>query len=284
MRHNHYWARPWLVLRGVCLVLAVGADARAQMNEHLLSPTFGEPAPAALSLSRAVHREMNGIKWTDDAQAPGSPATNPWSQRPVCASMFLKTDFQLTGKQRACDWVQNGVFSTNAMLGAAWSAAYSMWTAKSSESGDGYWTRFGRKFGQNAFKSTGSYLGGVIAREDPRKRPPFLALRSTAPPRGFFKRLGHALGENFISYRCTGDCTNAGQIRRTPALSRVLGSLASGFSSELMTTDRPYSAKHAWNGVASAYGSTFVNAMFVEFKPELSAIGGNIFSHLFGGR
>lgn len=267
------------------LVLACGTHALAQTNEAGLPSARSEPAGGGASLSSGLFDETVMLKWAGTVQAPPSPANvNPWSNRPVCASMFLKTDFQLNGKQGACNWLHNGVFSTNAMLGAAWSGAWSQWTAKSSESGDGFFTRFGRKFGQNAFKATGSYLGGVIAREDPRKRPPFLALQTEQRPRGFFKRFGHAVGGNFISYRCKKECTSAGDITKTPALSRVFASLASGFSSELLTTDRPYSAKHAWNGVASAYGSTFVNAMFVEFKPELSAMGGKIFSHLFGGR
>jgi hypothetical protein len=267
------------------LVLAFGAHALAQTNEGGFPPARSEPASIGTSLSSGLFNDAVMLKWAGTVQAPPAAANvNPWSNRPVCASMFLKTDFQLNGKQGACNWLHNGVFSTNAMLGAAWSGAWSLWTAKSSESGDGFVTRFGRKFGQNAFKATGSYLGGVIAREDPRKRPPFLALRTEQRPRGFFKRFGHAIGGNFVSYRCVKDCTDASHIKKRPALSRVFGSLASGFSSELLTTDRAYSAKRAWNGVASAYGSTFVNAMFVEFKPELSAIGGKVFSHLFGGR
>jgi hypothetical protein len=265
------------------LLLAFGGTARAQMNEAALSLTFGEGVAAGPALPMAARSPADVVnKQCEDPS--GATVTNPWNCRPVCASMFLTSDFQLSGKQRACDWLHNGVFSTDGMLGAAWSAGYSMWTAKPSESGDGYWTRFGRKFGQNAFKASGAYLGGLIAGEDPRRRPPFLALRTTPPPRGFWKRFGHAVGGNFVSYRCSKDCSDSSHIGRRFALSRVLGSLASGFSSELLTTDRPYSSRHAWNGVASAYGSTFVSALFVEFQPELSAAGNKIFGHLLGGR
>jgi hypothetical protein len=206
---------------------------------------------------------------------PEAPAPdNPYERRPVCASMFMRTDWQLTKKQRVCDWIHDGVFSTNAMLGAAWSAGFSQINDSESEAGDSFVTRFGRKFGQNAFKSTGSYAGGLIFREDPRKRPPYLAMRTTPPPRGFFRRVGYAIATNFISYRCTGTCTSEADIRKVPAISRISGSIASGYASELLTTDRPNDHVRAWRGAASAYGSTFVNSLFVEFKPELSAVAG----------
>lgn len=252
------------------LVFACCVEARAQTTDA--TPPAGVFSEAAI------------VNWADTIQLPASPPVNPWNDRPVCASMFLKSDFQLSGKQRACDWLQNGVFSMDGMLGAAWSAGYSLWTAKPSESGDGYGIRFGRKFGQNGFKATGAYLGGLVAGEDPRRRPPFLALRAAPPPRGFWKRFGHAVGGNFVSYRCNNTCSKSDDIGRRFALSRVLGSFASGFSSQLLETDHPYSARRAWNGVASAYGSTFVSALFTEFQPELSAAGNKIFGHLLGGR
>jgi hypothetical protein len=220
----------------------------------------------------------------DDAPQPSPPPpSNPWAERPVCASMFMKADWQLTAKQRLCDFTHNGVFSTNAMLGAAWSAGYSMWTDNTSEAGDGFATRFGRRFGQNAFKSAGGYVGTLIAGEDPRRRPPYLAMR-TVRPRGFWKRLGYAVGGNFVSYRCVDDCDDESDIRLRPALSRVLGSLASGAAGELMTTDRPRSYSHGLRGAASAFGSTFVSAGLTEFNPEISAFAGRTFTAIFGAR
>ena len=221
------------------------------------------------------------------AQAPpaaaATEATNPWSGRPACASMFIRGDWQLTSKQKACNWF-NGVMSTNAMLGAVWSAKFSQYTDQSSEQGDGFATRFGRKFGQSAVKSTASYLGAMIAREDPRKSPPYLAMRTRPPARGFFKRTAAAIGGNFISHTCVERCTSEKDIKNRPALSKVLGSLGSGFAGELLTHDRPNTLNNALRGSASAYGSTFVNALFVEFKPELSAFGGRIFRFFGSGR
>jgi hypothetical protein len=69
-----------------------------------------------------------------------------------------------------------------------------------------------------------------------------------------------------------------------PAISRVLGSLASGASSELWDSEGHPSGSRVVRGAASAYASTFVNAVFVEFKPELAAIAGKTFRMLFGGR
>jgi hypothetical protein len=218
----------------------------------------------------------------DAASLEQTQIANPWSQRPVCASMFLKSDWQLTSKQRACDWIQNRLLSTNAMLGAAWSAGVSKFRDAESEEGDGFGTRFARRFAQSAFKSTGTYIGSVIAREDPRLAPPYLAMSAKPRPRGFFKRTGHALAANFVSYRCLADCSKPEHIDRQPALSRALGALASGYAAEVWTWDRETSHNRALRGAATAYGTTFINALFVEFKPELSAFAGRTFGALFG--
>ena len=249
---------------GVCFAPAAQAQA-------LHTP---EAVVAALEPSSAAIEQL--------APAVETQPVNPWSERPACATMFLKGDWQLSAKQKACNWWNNGVLASNAMLGAVWSAKFSQSVDLSSERGDGFATRFGRKFGQNAIKSTGIYLGAIIAREDPRKKPPYLGIGRRPPVRGFFKRTASAIGGNFISYRCVEDCSEAAHVKKTPAISRVLGSLGSGFGGELLTYDRPDSLNHALRGSASAYGSTFTSALFDEFKPELSAVAGRVL-RLFGG-
>src|SRR5262245_27780513 len=115
---------------------------------------------------------------------------DPFANRPVCASHFLNSDWQLSFKQRSCDWIQNRMFSTTSALAAAWSAGYQQVTEKSSdlEKGTGgFTTRFATNFAESAAKSTGAYLGGMVSREDPRPAPPFLALSSKPHPHGFFK-------------------------------------------------------------------------------------------------
>jgi hypothetical protein len=69
-----------------------------------------------------------------------------------------------------------------------------------------------------------------------------------------------------------------------PAVSRIAGSLASGFSIELWTSDRSDVHRRALRGAASAYGATFVNSVLEEFKPELSAFIGKLFSAIGGVR
>jgi hypothetical protein len=207
--------------------------------------------------------------------------------------MFLKADWILSSKQRACDWIQNRMLSMTALAGAAWSAEVSQLRDTRSERGDGFATRFSRKFAQNAFKSTGSYVGGLLLHEDPRTRPPYLIMKPGPHPHGFFRRTAHALGANLVSYRCVGvqepgsdvpGCTRPEQIKRVPALSRVVGSLASGASSEFWEPKESRSGNRALKGAASAYASTFVNALFTEFQPELTAFAGKTFRTLFGGR
>ena len=159
------------------------------------SPSFPQesatPAPAVVQQAGlippvAVLDDGGSVAGTDQAQqaSPSPQPTNPFARRPVCSSMFMKSDWR-PGRATSCNWIHNGVFSTNAMLGAVWSAGFSQQTDLASERGDGFPTRFGRKFAQNAFKSTGAYLGRQIFHEDPRKVPPYLVMRTSPRPRGF---------------------------------------------------------------------------------------------------
>src|SRR6184192_1252900 len=89
------------------------------------------------------------------------PPNDPYDQRPACESMFLASDWQLTAKQTACDWIRNRVFSTPAFLGAVWSAEMSPVVDRiigRARDPHGFARRFATDFGQNAFKSTGAYL------------------------------------------------------------------------------------------------------------------------------
>jgi hypothetical protein len=232
---------------------------------------------AAAAAAIAVTPALPG-QTTDDADWK-----DPWASRPVCAARFLKSDWQLTGKQRACNWIQNGVLSTSGMLAAVWSAEFSLITNPASERGDGFPVRFGRKFAQSGIRSTAAYIGTVIAHEDPREFPPYLALVSDPPPRGFFNRTAHALGRNVISSQCVGQCVSQADIHKRFVLSKLLGAAASGVAGEVLTGEKPGAHDRMVRGFATAYASTFVNQLFVEFKPELSAAGGRLF-RLMGGR
>jgi hypothetical protein len=227
---------------------------------------------------------------------------NPWDDRPDCASMFLKTDWKLSQKQRACAWLRDGVFSNNAIFGAVFSARFSQDVDLTSERGDGFATRFGRKFGQSAIKNTAVYFGSLLSREDPRGTQPFLIMRGPTPARGFWGRLGAAIAGNVVGTYCSanaedkkkadaeqrrvelGDCTHRDHIKQTFAASRLAGSIASGFAGELLTHDRPDSLNHALRGSASAYAATFGSAIVSEFRPELSAFAGRLFRGMGGSR
>jgi hypothetical protein len=215
--------------------------------------------------------------------APPPDPVNRWEERPECASMFMNAEWRLSHRQRLCRFVHSGVLSTSALVGVAWSARFSQEMDAGSERGDGFATRFGRRFGQNAFKSLGEYAGTYISREDPRRRPPFLVMQ-TRTTRGFFPRLGRALAGNVLAYRCAENCTEASHIRRTPAVARILGSIASGASAELLTRDRPNSTDRALRGAASAYASTFTSAAIDEFRPEISAAAAKVLTTIFGVR
>ncbi len=227
-----------------------------------------------------------------------APLPDPYGHRPVCESMFLTSDWQLSPKQTACDWIQNRVFSTPALLGAVWSAETTpLWNRLMgrSDDGSGFSRRFVTNFGQNASKSTGAFLGGLLFHEDPRVAPPYLILQREPRPRGFWKRTAHALEANFVSYRCEHelgsgdtrqdhDCRTAGDVHLVPAVSRVTGSLASGYALAFLEPSATDMRTRALRGAASAYAATFANSLFVEFKPELSAFAGKALTAIFGVR
>ena len=227
---------------------------------------------------------------TDGAPCMGD-GHDPYACRPVCDSLFLASEWSLTFKQKACDLVQNRIFSSSGLAAAVWSAATSpTWDRVVGRAPDtsGFARRFATDFAQNAFKSTGAFVGGVIFKEDPRTAPPFLILRRQARPHGFVKRTLYALGTNFVAYRCDpsgrpATCASADDIKTVPALSRIAGSFASGFSTELWTSDRSDHSQ-ALRGTASAYGATFVNSVLEEFRPELNSFIGKVFSTIAGGR
>ena len=237
--------------------------------------SFAAPGAAQDSASLADNPE---------ATQPSVAGANPWDDRPDCASMFLKSDWQLSPKQHACAWLHDGVLSTNAVLGSLWSARFSQDVDLTSEQGDPFAVRFGRKFGQSAVKSTAIYFASLMSREDTRTKPPYLVMRPAPPRRGFFRRFGSAIAGNVVGTQCIRQCTSKEDIKPRFAFSKLAGSLASGFAGEVLTRDRPDSLNHALRGSASAYAATFGNAVFSEFRPELSTFASRLFRTLGGSR
>jgi len=215
------------------------------------------------------------------SQTPDSPqaeaARKLWEQRPACESIFVESEWKLTASQVRCDWYKNRLFSTEGVASALVAAVATpivdgaLGRARPTE---GFAERFGTNLAQGAFKSTGAYLGGLILHEDPRQEPPFLIMQENGLRHGFFTRIGHAVKRTVVAYRCVDNCREPADIRWTFALSRVTGSLASGFAPEIWQSDR--SVSRGLRGSATAYGASLLNAVFSEFKPELAALGGRL--------
>ena len=204
------------------------------------------------------------------AQDSAAARVDPWKDRPVCASAFLEADWELVGKQRVCDWLHNGVLSVGGLAGAGVGAATSMMTKQTSERGDPYLERFGRRAAQNAFKATALFAVGWAAGEDPRRRPPYLALVGPRPT-GFLRRAGLALRENLFAYQCDSDCTQASHVDPNISVARIAGAAASGFGGELLLRDGRYSVSRAASASLSAYALSYANALAGEFTPEVTA-------------
>jgi hypothetical protein len=276
MRHNSSFT----VFIVLALFQACATSAAAQVGEtggsDPVAPDPGMSASAApLQLASAP---------VDATQlSSGAPELDdPWSMRPVCASMFLKADWQLTSKQRACNWLQNGVLSTGRIFTTATSTVFSMVADRSSERGDGFQVRFGRKWVQGAVATTGEYIGSLIAHEDPREIPPYLVLRPAGPPRGFFARFGSAIASTVVTTQCVGRCTDPADIHKRFALSRVLGAVGSGAAGAALNSDEPNRSERALHGMLTAYVSAFGHQLLSEFKPEAAKLGGRVF-RLLGG-
>ena len=142
------------------------ASAAAQVGEA----GGNDPATSGPGMSASAAPLQLASAPVDATQLSADDAEphDRWSMRPVCASMFLKADWQLTSKQRACNWIQNGVFSPGRIFTTATSTVFSMVADRPSERGDGFQVRFGRKWLQGAIATTGEYIGSLIAHEDPR--------------------------------------------------------------------------------------------------------------------
>jgi hypothetical protein len=216
------------------------------------------------------------------AQDSTTAPDDPWERRPVCASAFLKADWELNGKQRVCDWFANGVLSVGGLVGANVGAVTSVVMDQEAERGDPYLKRLGRRAAQNAFKATGAFAGAWLAGEDPRRRPPYLALKGPRPT-GVLARTGRALGENLMAYRCDDPCVDASHVRRRVSVGRLLGAAASGLGGELLIHDRPNSVSRAARASLSAYALGYANAVIGEFTPELTAGVARSIGALFRG-
>jgi hypothetical protein len=204
------------------------------------------------------------------AQNTSSLPDDPRQRLPECSSTSLKSDWQLSGKQRTCHWITNGVLSVEGLVGSNVIALTSVVMDLEEERGDPYRARFGQRFAENALKTTGAYAGTLLTGEDPRRRPPYLVLKGPRPS-GFFPRTGLALKENLLAYRCDAPCTRAEHVRTGLSAGRILGSAASGFGRELTLHSSQRSVSRAARASLSAYAIGYASAVVGEFTPELTA-------------
>jgi hypothetical protein len=79
-----------------------------------------------------------------------------------CPSASLKSDWLLSGKQRTCHWLTNGVLSVEGLVGSNVIALASMVMDLEEERGDPYRARFGQRYAENALKTTGAYVGTLL--------------------------------------------------------------------------------------------------------------------------
>lgn len=214
--------------------------------------------------------------------AQDSAPADPWPDRPSCQSSFLKSDWELTRKQRACEWLINGVFSVGGIVGSNIGAITSVAGGRNAESGDPYLERFGRRVAENTFKTTGAYLGAWITGEDPRRRPPYVVLKGHRPT-GLIARTGIALRESLMAYRCDSPCANSSHVRSDRiAAARIVGSLASGVGEELMIHHGQISPRRVARASLLDYVLGFGNSVVGEFTPELTAAVAQAVKTLFG--
>ena len=201
--------------------------------------------------------------------APSLP-DDPRQRFPECTSESLKSDWQLSGKQRTCDWLTNGVLSVEGLVVSNVIALTSVVMDLEDERGDPYRARFGQRFAEHALKTSGAYAGTLLTGEDPRRRPPYLVLKGPRPA-GFLPRAGLALKENLLAYHCDAPCTRAEHVRTSLSAGRILGSAASGFGRELTLHSGQRSVSRAARASLSAYAVGYAIGLVGEFTPELTA-------------
>lgn len=204
------------------------------------------------------------------AQDASPPPDVPPQRHHECPSVSLKSDWVLSGKQRTCNWITNGVLSVEGLVGSNVIALASVVMDLEEERGDPYRARFGQRFAENALKTTGAYAGTLLTGEDPRRRPPYLVLKGPRPS-GFLPRTGLALKENLLAYHCDAPCTQAEHVRTSLSAARLLGSAASGFGRELTLHSSQRSVSRAARASLSAYAIGYASAVVGEFTPELTA-------------
>lgn len=176
------------------------------------------------------------------------PACNPWK-----FGHDIAADFSF--KQRACSQAARLVKPSMA-LHAALMAGFGQWRNNPEvfhEEPSEFAHRFAVFYARRTAQNAGELIAGYLNREDPR--PPI------SQEHGFWNRTRSAL----LSVVQTKDADGS----RRPALAPIAGAFGSGMVG-VACYEKNNDMAHGFRLTGIVYSSYFANALFHEFKPDLS--------------
>jgi hypothetical protein len=186
---------------------------------------------------------------------------------------------RLSFEQRAC-YYGDQLVTGNAIAGALISGAMAEWQHKPPEWPQGFkglGEQAGTRYAQSIVKSTGTFLVATMLREDPRPLPPYDPSCTKesplhhAPPTGFWPRFGHSVTRVVWNH-------NNAACRDLPSVSRIAGSLASGFVQLAWAPPSEQNVSFALRGSATALGGYVFDSVFNEFESDIFGIFGRAFA------
>ena len=182
------------------------------------------------------------------ALAAQQPSCNPWKFERDAAADF-------SFKQRACSQAAR-LAKPSMALHAAVVAGFGQWRNNPEvfhQSPDEFAHRFAVFYARRTAQNTGELLAGYFNHEDPRPH--------ISQDHGFWNRTRSAL----LSVVQTKDAD--GSVR--PALAPIAGAFGSGMVG-VACYERDNDAAHGFRRSGIVYSTYFANALFREFKPDLS--------------
>jgi hypothetical protein len=198
-----------------------------------------------------------------------APAAPP---PPHCDSYSMQNLPKLDFRQKACFW-SDQLVTGSAISGAALWGAVAEWRHAPREwpqGFQGFGEQFGTRYAQGMVKSTATFISGAVMGEDPRTKPP-LDVSCSGHSRKIMPRLGHSLLR--VVWIPSPDCSTG-----RPAISRFVGSFASGFVSLEWQPPSTNHLSYALQGSGTAFAGYLGNSVFTEFQGDLYRILGKVFS------
>ena len=180
----------------------------------------------------------------------------PASRLLLCPSEQLAFVKQLSFAQRAC-WYGSALASPGAALRAGFTSGFGQWINHPfirHQDADDLTHRFEVYYAKRAAQQTAELIAASLNHEDPRFRP---SGEST-----FKKRIRSAALSVLVT---EGD--EGGRLAVAP----IAGSLASAFTGTALYRQHT-GPEYALRGAAIAYSTNFANAIYREFRPDLSLL------------